>query len=216
MPFEFLRRGRQPTSAAGENESAGEASTARPTSPAGRTPSVEATPGAAVAAARRGIAFDGLTEDWRLSGTMHVEGRLSDALNRREAISISDVRWGPSNGSGPMEPAPGLRSIDPYDLIAVLAGPDTQPALTDEEKAARKVRKEAYEVVLEAPPFRIVGTLHVFPGSSTGQLMDQTAEMFVPLTDAVAYAGDAPVAEPGVKVVLVNRLYVRRIEQTGR
>ena len=191
MPFDFLKRKKAPSAAGHVSSSTGKA---KP----------------------EGIPFDGLTEDWRLTGTMHVEGRLSDALNRRETISISDVQWAPIDGSADLMAAPGLRSIDPYDLIAVLAGPDTMPAFTQEEKAARRVRKEPYEVVLEAPPFRIVGTLHLFPGSRPAQLLEQTAEMFVPLTSAVAYVGGRRVADPEVQVVLVNRLYVRGIEETGR
>jgi hypothetical protein len=162
------------------------------------------------------VRFDGLTEDWRLTGSMHVDGRMSDALNRRETISISDVQWAPIDGSAPLAPVPGLKSIDPYDLIAVLAGPDTLPNFSDEEKAARKVRKEPYEVVLEAPPFRIMGTVHVFPGHDAKQMIEQATEMFVPLTDAIAYVDERRVADPDVRVVLVNRLYVRGVETTGR
>ena len=33
------------------------------------------------------VPFDGLTEEWRLVGRMQIEGRLSDALNKREAIN---------------------------------------------------------------------------------------------------------------------------------
>ena len=47
----------------------------------------------------RGIPFDGLTEEWRLVGRMEIEGRLSDVLNRRESIPISDVHWAPIDGS---------------------------------------------------------------------------------------------------------------------
>jgi hypothetical protein len=197
VPFDFLRRGRTPgqTSA---GPAAAEAATG------------QHAPGGG------GVHFDGLTEDWRLVGVMHVEGRLSDALNRRETISISDVRWAPIDGSSPMVPAPGLKSVDPYDLIAVLAGADTMPDLTEEEKAARRVRKEAYEVILEAPPFRIVGTVHVFPGTDLMQMLEQLPEMFVPLTGAVAYVNDQRVADAGMEVVLVNRLYVRGVEPTGR
>jgi len=43
----------------------------------------------------RGIPFDGLTEEWRLVGRMELEGRLSDVLNRRESIPITDVCWAP-------------------------------------------------------------------------------------------------------------------------
>ena len=55
-------------------------------------------------------AFDGLTEEWRLVGRMHVKGRLSDALNKRESIPISDVQWAPIDGSAPLEQPSRLRA----------------------------------------------------------------------------------------------------------
>jgi len=226
VPFDFLRRRKPPetapTAGGGATPPAGtataadgsaSAAAASPDAAAGRTaPSLEQGTDAGIGPAVR---FDGLTEDWRLTGTMHVEGRLSDVLNRRETISISDVQWAPIDGSAPLAPVPGLKSIDPYDLIAVLAGPDTLPSFTEQQKAARKVRKDPYRVALEAPPFKIRGTLHVFPGMTAEQLMEQAAEMFVPLTDAVAYVDDRPVADPDIVVVLVNRLYVRGLKQTS-
>ncbi len=60
----------------------------------------------------RPIPFEALTEEWRLRGSMHVEGRLSDALNRREPIHISDVAWGPADGSAAVEPG-GFEVVDP-------------------------------------------------------------------------------------------------------
>jgi hypothetical protein len=195
MPFNFLRR----------KKGAGDE---------GAAPGGAAGAGSA-ASSGPGVPFDGLTEDWRLRGSMRIEGRLSDALNRRDTITLSDVEWAPIDGSGPMEPAPGIRSIDPYDLIAVLSGPDTMPELSDEQRAARRVRKDPYQVALQVPPYRIVGTMHVFPGTDPRQMLEQTTEMFVPLTDAVAFIGDARVTDPDEGVVLVNRLYVRGVEETG-
>ncbi len=147
---------------------------------------------------------------------MHVEGRLSDALNRRESVAISDMDWGPVDGSAPMTRAPGLKSVDPYDLIIVMGGTASMPGHTDEEKAARRIRKHPYSVVLEAPPFRIRGTIHLFPGTDPHQILDQAAEMFVPLTSAVAYVGEIQLTAPGAEVILVNRLYVRDLEANGR
>ncbi|MEO5884029.1 MAG: hypothetical protein ABIQ58_00725, partial [Candidatus Limnocylindrales bacterium] len=69
MPFDFLRRKKGRDAAA--------------TVPSSAAPVV------------RGIPFDGLTEEWRIVGQMHVLGRLSDALNKREEVEISDVRWAP-------------------------------------------------------------------------------------------------------------------------
>jgi hypothetical protein len=47
----------------------------------------------------RPIPFEGLTEEWRLVGVMHLTGRLSDALNRRDPIPLADVHWAPMAGT---------------------------------------------------------------------------------------------------------------------
>ena len=117
MPFDFLKKGK-PASAE--------------TPAAGKAPSRSDIP----AVTAKGIAFDGLTEEWRLVGAMQLDGRLSDVLNRRESIPISDVSWAPIDGSEPFSPAPGLKAIDPYDLIVVLAG-ETTPAAADRRGEGR-------------------------------------------------------------------------------
>ena len=104
---------------------------------------------------------------------MHIDGRLSDALNRREAIAIADVSWAPVDGSGPFTPVPGLKSVDPYDLIVVLAGEGTLPPLSEAERAAHKIHKVPYDCVLEAPPFRITGTVYLFAGTEPERLLDR-------------------------------------------
>ena len=182
----------------------------------------KAQPVAAPAAAqngprqRVGVAFDGVTEEWRLIGRMNVSGRLSDALNKRESIAIHDVRWAPIDGSADLVDAPGLKSVDPYDLILVLAGEGSMPELTDSERAAHRVHKVAYDVALEAPPFRVVGTVFLHPGSEPDRLLDRATEMFVPVVDAVATYGDARVGDPDVETVLVNRFYLRGVEQVDK
>ena len=190
MPFDFLRRRKgKPAAAAASSPGGG------PTC--------------------RGIAFDGLTEEWRIVGAMHVEGRLSDALNKREAITISDVRWAPIDGSGPLVDAPGLKTVDPYDLILVLAGESTLPELTESERAAYKVHKIAYDVALEVPPFRVIGTVYLYPGSEPDRLLDRATEMFVPIVGAVATLDGRAVTDEQ-DAILVNRFYLRGIEQIDR
>jgi hypothetical protein len=166
--------------------------------------------------AREGIAFDGLTEEWRLVGRMRIEGRLSDALNKREAVDITEVQWAPIDGSAALEPAPGLRSVDPYDLIIVLAGEGSLPELSDTERAAHKIHKISYDVALEAPPFRVTGTIYLHPGMEPERLLDRATEMFVPVVDAAAYLGDQRVGDPDVETVLVNRFYLRGVEQIDK
>jgi hypothetical protein len=190
VPFGFLKRNR-----------GGTAPKAAPTTP-GRS-------------SARGIPFDGLTEEWRIVGNMHVGARLSDALNKREHIDISDVQWAPIDGSGPLEPAPGLKAVDPYDLIIVLAGEATRPDLTDDERTAHRVHKVSYDVALEVPPFRVIGTVHLHPGMEPERLLDRATEMFLPVVDATAYLGERAIG-PEMDAVLVNRFYLRGIEQVDR
>lgn len=199
MPFGFLRR-RAP-----------EAQPAPPTGP---------PPDTLRRDTQRGVAFTAITEEWRLHGWMQISGRLSDALNRREAIPIADVSWGAPEAGAQLEPAPGLRSVDPYDLILVTSGEDSLPPLSEAERAALKVHKVPYAVSLEAPPYLVVGTVYLHPGAEPDQLLDRSTEMFVPVIDAVARVGDLLVSDEDQGVILVNRSYLRGVEQadgrTGR
>ncbi|HEX5451891.1 MAG TPA: hypothetical protein VFW86_05830, partial [Candidatus Limnocylindrales bacterium] len=107
-----------------------------------------------------GIPFMALTEEWRLRGTMVASGRLADIVNRREAIPIRDVSWAPTDGSEPFTAAPGLQAVDPYDLIViVLAGEDRLTGQTQDERAAHRLHKVRYDVGLDCPPYRVVGTV---------------------------------------------------------
>jgi hypothetical protein len=189
VPFDFLRRKREPPSGA-TNE-----------------PSRRAVDEGS------GIPFEGLTEEWKLVGRMLVGGRLSDALNRRDPIALADVHWAPMVGDEALEAAPGLKSVDPYDLIVVIAGRDSLPAMTDAERSAHKVHKVTYEVGLEAPPYRVVGTVQLYPGYEPARLLERSNEMFVAVVDATASMGDRLVSEPGTDVILVNRAYLRGVEQ---
>jgi hypothetical protein len=188
VPFDFLKRKKPADSASG---------------PAPTAPGTKAA----------GIAFDGLTEDWRLIGRMMIEGRLSDALNKREPIEIVDVEWGPIDGSEPMVAAPGLKTVDPYDLVVVLVGDDSLPDLTEEGKVAHRVHKVSYEVAIEVPPYRVIGTVYLHPGSEPESLLSRSSEMFVPIVEATALMGDRRVGPETASAVLVNRQYIRGVEQ---
>ena len=186
MPFDFLKRKKPP-------ETSPEAAASVPV--------------------EQGIAFEGLTEEWRLIGRMLIAGRMSDALNKREPIAIVDVQWAPVDDSEVLAPAPGLKSVDPYDLVIVLAGGDPQAGLTEEERAAHRVHKVSYEVALEVPPFRVVGTVLLYPGSEPDSLLQRSSDMFVPITEATAWIGDRPVGSLPASAILVNRQYLRGVEQ---
>jgi hypothetical protein len=179
-------------------------------------PADAAEPGRPGPGATRGVPFEGLTEEWRLVGRMEIDRRLSDVLNRREAIPIAEVRWAPVDGSEELSPAPGLEKVDPFDLIVVFAGVGSLPSLTEAERSAYKLHKVPYDVALQVPPFRVIGTVFLFPGSEPERLLDRSTELFVPVTDAVALLGEQPLNDPEIDVVLVNRSYLRGVDQVDR
>jgi hypothetical protein len=183
VPFDFLKRKKAPEAAEA-------------------TPPDEPPP--------QGVPFEGLTEDWRLIGRMLVSGRMSDALNRREPIAIADVSWAPVDESEPLAPAPGLKSVDPYDLVIVLADGESLPE-NEDERTAHRVHKVSYEVALEAPPYRVVGTVYLYPGSEPDSLLLRSSDMFVPIVDASATVGDRSIGT--APAILVNRQYLREVEQ---
>ena len=227
MPFDFLKRKKiVPDPVPMVPVTKPPAGTATSSPPATGTPGsapsdTSATPAALTPAppiptgSGRGIPFDALTEEWRLVGRMAVEGRLSDTLNRREPIDISEVQWAPINGAEPFSEAPGLKTIDPYDLILVLAGETSLPEMSSDQAAAHRIHKVAYDLLLEAPPYRIIGTVNLYPGTDPLRLLDRSSEMFVPVVHARASLGDQPIGTDA-NVVLVNRLYLRGVEQVDR
>ncbi len=215
MPFGFLKRGKDTGSGPTGPATApppGAPSDARSDRPAGGARRASGPGGGTT----RRIPFEGLTDEWRLVGYMDTSGRLSDVLNRREPVEISDVRWAPADGSGELQEAPGLRTIDPYDLILVLAGEATLPPLSEEEKVAYKVHKIEYDVALEVPPYRVVGTIYLYPGSEPDRLLDRSTEMFIPVTEATALLGDRRVDDPAIDTILVNRFYLRGVAQVDK
>jgi hypothetical protein len=190
VPFDFLKRKKAPADAASAGSATGASSSAG-----------------------GGFPFEGLTEDWRLVGRMAIEGRLSDVLNKREPIPIDDVMWAPADSSDALAPAPGLRSIDPYDLVIVLTGNDSQPDRTADQSSAHRVHKISYEVALEAPPYRVIGTVFLYPGSEPDSLLQRSSDMFAAIVDATASIGARQIGPGPYPTILVNRQYLRGVEQ---
>ena len=135
-------------------------------------PGPRAAAAAPAGAARRraaGIPFDGLTEEWRIVGQMDDHGPAvrcaqqarGDRRSRRPVGA--DRRLG-----GRSSTAPGLKTRRPVRPDHRARRRGTLPPLTDAERTAHKVHKIAYDVALEVPPFRVVGTVYLYPGSGAG------------------------------------------------
>ena len=63
---------------------------------------------------------------------------------------------------------------------------------------------------------RIIGTVFMHPGSEPDRLLDRSNEMFTPVAEAIAKLGDIEISDPDVEVILVNRFYLRGVEQVDR
>ena len=98
-------------------------------------------PPSAVEPVRAGMPFDCCTEDWRIRGRVNTAGRLIDSLNHREALEIADAEWAPLNASTEFQAVPGLKSVDPYDVLVVFASAATMPGRSQEATAAHRRSK---------------------------------------------------------------------------
>jgi hypothetical protein len=165
--------------------------------------------GPARAAPPVGVPFEGVTEEWRLSGLMAIEGTILDALNRRERIPIGAVRWGPLGSDEMLQDAPGLRAINPYDLIVALVGSDDGR----QEAGRARITSEPFDVALDCPPLRLAGTVHLGPGEDEGVLLMSAPELFFPLSRPVILIDRRPVDLPGSEVALVNRGYLKDVRR---
>ncbi len=166
--------------------------------------------------ARRGHGrFEGLNEEWRISAVMRADRRLGDALNRREPVPISDVLWGPVDGSAPLQPAPGIRTVDPYDIIVAMAGRGCV-VLSEADLESFAIHRIAYDVWLDAAPFNVTGTVHLEPGADPAKLLDRASELFVPVTRPVIHLNDVHLRNAPTDVVLLNRSYLRDVKRERR
>ena len=112
------------------------------------------------------------------------------------------------------EAVPGLRTLDPFDLLLVFARPETMPARTPEETAARRRSKEMFDVLVDLAPFQVVGTVHLYPGLDASSLLDHATDLFIAFTGAVAALPSGQRLGPTEPTtILVNRSYLTHVEQ---
>ncbi len=172
-----------------------------------------------------GPSFDGLTDEWRLTGRMQAPGNLRDILLRGEPVRIADVRWGATDGSSPMIEAPGLRQVDPDDFFVVFSpedavaaeGESAEPGSDQEARGAPPVSTPGgWHVVLDLGEMRVTGTVALPAGAGPERLLAEPAEPFLLVTCATVLAGEVPIVGEPVDAH-VNRARVRAVrwEATG-
>ena len=153
--------------------------------------------------------FVALTEDGRIDAVLNQGGKLADVLEKRSAISIKDAQQGPNDGSALS--AANLKTLDPYDVTVAMPAADGEPAVTDADRDAWSRFRVSYEVVLEATPFRIMGTLMLLPSQDPSSLMERGTELFLPVLNPTVQLNGLAIKDVPRDSVLVNRSHIRRV-----
>ena len=155
-----------------------------------------------------------LTEEGRIDA-MLVQGgvKLAAALEKRGAINVNNAQRGASDG-GPMIPAVGLKTIDPYDVTIAMPAEDGEPAVADVDREAWRKFRQTYSATIDAPPYRVSGTLLLLPSQDPMSLTERGTELFLAVFNPTVELLGAPVKDIPRDSILVNRSHIRRVSAT--
>jgi hypothetical protein len=142
-----------------------------------------------------------LTEEGRIDA-MLVQGgvKLAAALEKRGAINVNNAQRGACDG-GPMIPAVGLKTIDPYDVTIAMPAEDGEPAVADVDREAWRKFRQTYSATIDAPPYPM-------------SLTERGTELFLAVFNPTVELLGAPVKDIPRDSILVNRSHIRRVSAT--
>ena len=160
--------------------------------------------------------FVALTEDGRVDAMLQGSVKIADALEKRAPISVNNAQQGPNDLSRPLAPAPGVKSVDPYDISIVMPAEDGEPVVSDADREAWSRFRVAYDVTLEATPFRVSGVLLLLPSQDPLSLTERGTELFLPVFSPVVQVGAATIRDTPRDAILVNRSHMRKVSATKR
>jgi hypothetical protein len=158
--------------------------------------------------------FRAWTESLYVAGTLISRDpldRLSDILNRREPIKVVDGYVVPIGAPRAAEFTQPEMVLDPFDFDFVLGGPPDEREAG--ARAARRIHKVRYPVLIVGASFEIRGTIHLFPGNPPEFVTYHTGTLFLPVTNQLVRRLGRIVSGPDSDVVLVNRHAIREIRQ---
>jgi hypothetical protein len=161
--------------------------------------------------------FVALTSDSRIEAVL-AQGRLklADALARRAAINVNNVLLGPNDGSGPLTPAPSIKSVDPRAVIIAMPAEDGDPVVSAADREAWHEWRVTYEVTLEATPFKVAGILLLLPSQDPFLVTEQGTELFLPVFSPTVEIGEVTLTDVRRDAILVSRSHVRRVSTATR
>jgi len=161
--------------------------------------------------------FVALTEDGRIDAVLAQGGvKLASALERRAAINVNNAQQGPNDLSAPLTPASGVRSVDPYDVTIAMPAEDGEPVVSEADRDAWSRFRVAYDVILEATPFKITGILLLLPSQDPMSLTERGTELFLPVFGPTVEVGNTLLRDTPCDAILVNRSHLRRVNASMR
>jgi hypothetical protein len=160
--------------------------------------------------------FIALTEDGRIDAVLAQNVKLADALEKRAAINVNNAMQGPNDGSAPNVPAGGVKSVDPYDITIAMPAEDGEPVVSDADRDAWAKFRMAYDVTLEATPFKITGVLLLLPSQDPLSLTERGTELFLPVFVPQVQVGGVTLKDTPRDALLVNRSHLRRVNANMR
>jgi hypothetical protein len=159
--------------------------------------------------------FVALTEDGRIDAMLAQSGALAALLEKRAPINISSIFRGPNDGTN-MAAIPGSKSVDPYDISIVMPAADGDPLVSDADKDAWQRFRVAYDVTLEATPFRVTGVLYLLPSQDAMALTERGSELFLPVFTPMVHCGAMTLVDVPHDAILVNRSHIRKVTASMR
>jgi hypothetical protein len=170
-----------------------------------------------IATRRRPGHFVALSEDGRIDAMLSQGGvKLADALEKRTAIPVNSAQQGANDLSTPLSPAGSVKNIDPYDVTIVMPAEDGEPVVSDADREAWSKFRVAYDVTLEAAPFKVSGILLLLPSTDPFSLTERGTELFLPVFSPVVSVGGAPIRDVPRDAILMNRSHLRWVNASMR
>jgi hypothetical protein len=160
--------------------------------------------------------FVALTEDGRIDAVLAQNVKVADALEKRAAINVNNAQQCPNDMSRPLAPAPGVKSVDPYDCSIIMPAEDGEPVVSDADRDAWSKFRMAYDVTLEAAPFKVSGVLLLLPSQDPFSLTERGTELFLPVFAPVVQMNGMTVRDTPRDAILVNRSHMRKVNATAR
>jgi hypothetical protein len=161
--------------------------------------------------------FVALTKDGRIDAYLAQGGaKLPDALERRSSIIVNNVSKGSNDGTTPLLPNLGIKSIDPYEIAIAMPAADGESVVSEAERNAWHMYRIAYNVTLTVTPFTVTGIVLLMASQDPTGLTERGSELFVAVFAPTVEIGGVTLADTPTDTILVNRAHIRGVKASRR